>query len=80
MSALFTSRDLSGHKVMAMNAADARQWVEVMGEPLKCEGGCTVHHSPGAAFDLAKCAEMFGAEHAAYMAAKLGQPKQLCNS
>ena len=41
MSAKFTGRDLSGHKVEAMGPDDAQGWFAYFGEPMKCESGCT---------------------------------------
>ena len=45
MSAKFTGRDLSGHKVTALGADDAQYWFEMLGKQLACEGGCTVYPS-----------------------------------
>lgn len=36
-NAKFSGRDLSGHKVTAMNQSDADHWMQVMGATLACE-------------------------------------------
>ena len=43
MSAKFTGRDLSGHKVQAMGQADAQEWFAYLGKPMACESGCTTY-------------------------------------
>lgn len=40
-SALYTGRDISGKRVVALTAADAAEWVKLLGKPLACERGCT---------------------------------------
>lgn len=80
MSAKYTGRDLSGHRVTPLNQADADHWMQVMNEHLKCESGCTVHKTTqGITFNLEQCAKMFGREYAESFAAKL-DTKQLCAS
>lgn len=40
-SAKFTGRDLSGQRISKATKADADEWLELMGETLKCECGKT---------------------------------------
>lgn len=36
-SARFTGRDISGKRVITLNAADAAAWLAEIGEPVSCE-------------------------------------------
>ncbi len=40
-SAKYTGRDLSGQRVEAATARDAREWLDLTGKLLQCERGCT---------------------------------------
>lgn len=61
MSAKFTGRDLSGHRVTALGQEDADEWMRVMGVPLECESGCTKHPpAAGVTYSESAARAMFG--------------------
>lgn len=62
-SALYTGRDLSGHKVAPMDQTDADNWMQVMGVTLACECGATKHlPSSGVEYSEAAARAMFTSE------------------
>lgn len=62
-SALYSGRDLSGHKVTPNTHEDADDWMRVMGVEMKCEGGCTTHKpSPGVTYSEEAARAMFASD------------------
>lgn len=46
MSAKFTGRDRSGHKVHRVPVSETVEWKRMTGHDMKCEGGCTTYLQP----------------------------------
>jgi hypothetical protein len=48
MSAKYTGRDLSGHRVTPVPVSETVDWHKEFGKPMRCEGGCTTYLLPDA--------------------------------
>lgn len=46
MSAKYTGRDISGHRVMPVLVSQTVEWHKEFGRPMRCEGGCTTYLLP----------------------------------